>query len=363
LHIPKRVCTLALLLWCAGVCAGQTPHTAPKSKAADCATCHRSEAISQRATLMAHALELPGTNPILKAHPSLSFHRGDLTYTVTTQEGKSTYSVTDGAHTISLPIVWGFGAGAQTWLLFMDGRFYESTVSYFPEVNGLGITIGHESHTPKTLAEAIGRPLGPQDVEGCIGCHTTDAKMDDHLELSSFKSGVTCEHCHLGAAAHMSDALQNKYTSTPQSLGELSSEDISNFCGQCHRSWSTVVIQRSFGEDNVRFSPYRLALSRCFDGTDHRIGCLACHNPHVNLATSPAAYDAKCLACHALSSHTSSVPERPRSVAERPRPTPCPVAKSNCITCHMPKVKRADGHITFTDHFIRVVKPGEPYPD
>jgi formate-dependent nitrite reductase cytochrome c552 subunit len=41
----------------------------------------------------------------------------------------------------------------------------------------------------------------------------------------------------------------------------------------------------------------------------------------------------------------------------------CAVAKANCVSCHMPKVKLANEHITFTDHFIRIVRAGEPYPD
>jgi hypothetical protein len=29
----------------------------------------------------------------------------------------------------------------------------------------------------------------------------------------------------------------------------------------------------------------------------------------------------------------------------------------------MPKVSLPGGHAVFTDHFIRIVRPGEPYPD
>jgi hypothetical protein len=342
------------VLWLAGACLPACSAAGPSNKA-DCATCHKSEALSQRGTLMALALELPGANPILKMHPKLTFQRGAFTYTVTTQGTQTTYSITDGTHIISLPILWGFGAGAQTWLLSMDGKFYESLVSYFPSLDGLGITIGDETSTPHNIVEAMGRELGEQEVKSCFGCHTTGAIVNDKLDLTAFKPGVTCEHCHLGAAAHMADATRKNFTSTPPSLGDLSAEDLSNFCGQCHRTWSTVVLQRSFGENNVRFSPYRLALSKCFNGTDARISCVACHNPHVNVSTRPASYDAKCLACHAALVRTDS--------AAHPQAKACPIAKSNCVSCHMPKVARAGGHITFTDHFIRVVKPGEPYPD
>jgi len=39
------------------------------------------------------------------------------------------------------------------------------------------------------------------------------------------------------------------------------------------------------------------------------------------------------------------------------------VAKENCVSCHMPKVLLPGGHMKFTDHEIRVVKAGEPYPN
>jgi len=75
---------------------------------------------------MARALQLPGTNPALKAHPEMTFRKGAYSYTVATLNDKSTYSVTDGTHTIALPIRWSFGEGAQTWILEKDGKRYES---------------------------------------------------------------------------------------------------------------------------------------------------------------------------------------------------------------------------------------------
>jgi hypothetical protein len=41
---------------------------------------------------------------------------------------------------------------------------------------------------------------------------------------------------------------------------------------------------------------------------------------------------------------------------------PCPVAKSRCASCHMPKIDLPGAHYRFSDHRIRIVKPNEPYP-
>lgn len=349
--------TLAAVLGLA--VAGIAAPNAGAQQGAGCASCHAAESASQPVTLMAQALQLPGADPILRAHPRLTYRRGPYTYTVITQGKTSTYTVTDGVHTLSLPILWGMGAGAQTWLLSLNGKFYESLVSYFPSANQLGVTIGDENSTPRTLVEAMGRELGEQDVKSCFGCHATGAIVNDRLDLAALQPGVVCSHCHMGAEAHGAAAIKGDFNSVPPHLGALSAEDLSSFCGQCHRAWSTVVLHRWFGPMNVRFSPYRLALSKCFNGTDPRIRCVACHDPHRNVSENAASYDAKCLACHRVDPWAASV-LIPSSI-QRQAPA-CPIAKSNCVSCHMAKVKQAAGNLTFTDHFIRIVKDGAPYP-
>lgn len=307
---------------------------------------------------MSHALALPGANSLLTAYPKLTSRNGSYTYTIETRDGQSTYSVTDGTNTLTLPIRWSFGAKAQTWVLEHDGRMYESLVSYYPAISGLAVTTGDDKLIPRTLEEAIGRELTQSETKSCFGCHTTDALKEGKLNLESLKPGVTCEHCHAGAGTHLADASLGNFNSPPPSLGKLSSEEIANFCGQCHRSWSLVVRLRWRGETNVRFQPYRLTNSKCFDGADPRISCVACHNPHQNVVREESFYDAKCVACHSSTAHVVSTtsPKNTKS---------CPVAKSNCISCHMPQVElpRSGNHLTFTDHQIRVVKAGELYPN
>jgi hypothetical protein len=41
----------------------------------------------------------------------------------------------------------------------------------------------------------------------------------------------------------------------------------------------------------------------------------------------------------------------------------CPVSEKDCVICHMPKYDIPGMHYKFTDHWIRIAKPGEPYPD
>lgn len=347
------------LLWI--VCLPVRAQVKPVAVKSACASCHKAQTVSQPQTPMGRALMLPNVNPTLKANPNLKLRRGAYTYIVETHGDNSTYNVTDGVRTISAPIHWNFGAGVQAWLLERNGKVYESLVSYYPEIGGLDLTVGDEGLTPHTLDEAFGRELTESVLKECFGCHATGALANDKLNLESLKPGVTCEHCHAGANSHLLDAVRGDFDSTPPQLGKLSSENLSNFCGQCHRSWETVVRNHWRGEANVRFAPYRLANSKCFDGTDSRISCLACHDPHQDVVRQASWYDSKCLACHNSSAKpaSSTVTHETDSAAAKV----CPVAKGDCVSCHMPKVKLPDEHVTFTDHQIRIVKVGEPYPN
>jgi len=345
---------IGVLVWIA--CVPALAQQRQNNSASACTHCHAAQVTSQPQTPMGRAIELPGANPTLKAHPRMTFRRGAYSYTVETVGDKSTYTVSDGTHTISLPIVWSFGTGGQTWVLERQGQLYDSLVSYYPSIPGLDITMGEERISPHTLEEAMGRQLPQSEAKACFGCHATNAVSGGKLALESMETGVSCEHCHVGTNTHLMDAIQGDFGSAPPKLGKLSAEDISSFCGQCHHTWESVVRGRFNGEVNVRFQPYRLANSKCFDGTDRRISCLACHDPHQDVVRQDSSYDPKCLACHASSS-------QPASVSARAGAHPCPVANLNCVSCHMPKVNLPGGHMAFTDHEIRVVRPGETYPD
>lgn len=315
--------------------------------------------------MMGRALSLAGNNPVLEAHPSLTVQKGAFTYTVEMQNGRGAYSVSDGASTLSAPIVWSFGAGNQTWVLEREGRLYESLVSYYTSINGLDTTTGDDSIVPTTLEQAFGRPLDPVDARACFGCHSTGSAVDGQLALGALHPGIACARCHSGSLEHQASMNSGDLTVYPPDLRRFSAEDLSAFCGQCHRTWEMVVRSHWRGEANVRFQPYRLALSRCFDGSDARISCIACHDPHQQLVHDPAFYDAKCLACHTAAAHPSrqKISAAASDSVSASQPKSCPVSGSRCVTCHMPRTRMLGGHLFFTDHDIRVVHPGDAYPD
>ncbi len=323
-----------------------------------CASCHKSQSQTQPQTPMGRAIQLPGDDPILKDHPKLTVTKGAYTYSVETKGNATTYSVTDGTRTISLPLLWSFGEGSQSWVFQRNGHWFEGLVSYYPALTGLDTTIGDGGLTPHNLDEAFGRQLLPTEIQDCFGCHSSGVKRQAEFDPTGVQPGVTCGHCHQGSNAHALDAAQGALDTAPPSLGKLSTEGLSNFCGQCHRTWEGVIRNHLRGPIDVRFQPYRLANSKCFDGTDPRISCLACHDPHQDVVREDSSYDGKCLACHASAEgihNTSSGTKLPGKA--------CPVAKANCASCHMPKIDLPGGHVSFTDHQIRIVKTGEPFPN
>ena len=353
---PATFFTALLVAWLFTLAARPAPAQPAKPPAAvTCATCHHGVTSAFTTAPMRHAMEPQGRNPALDSHPDLGVTIGDYTYKVQTKDGNSTYTVSDGTGSMTIPIRWIFGQNSQTWVLEKDGHYYESMVSYFPRTNGLAITPGDQKITPHNLTEAMGRRLPLWETRTCFNCHGSGVTSGQRLDPAKVIPGLECEHCHAGAQQHLADSAQDNFKTLPASLKKLDAEQVSNFCGQCHRTWDTVMRNKWHGPAFVRFQPYRLEKSKCFIGNDPRISCLACHNPHQPLNQNVAYYDAKCLVCHGQTKAASATPVAAAKT--------CPVAKANCTACHMPKVELPGGNAQFTDHYIRVVKPGESYPD
>ena len=316
-----------------------------------CAACHPAQANPQPATSMAHAMETVAECSILRSHPLLTFHANGYSYKIERKGGQSIYSVTDGARTLMIPIGWAFGLGSagQTYVFVRDGVFYESFVSYYKEPDALDITMGDQKLHPSNLTEAAGRLMGDRERVTCFGCHSTGSVAGSKLTLESLIPGVQCERCHGPTENHLEGLKTgNARIFAMKKLGAMSAEETNEFCGQCHRTWAQIATNGPHGVLNVRFQPYRLTNSRCYDVDDARIKCTSCHDPHREVDKVAADYDVKCLACHG---------------GGKPEAKACKTASSDCTTCHMPKIDLPGAHHRFTDHDIRIVKANETYPD
>jgi hypothetical protein len=325
---------------------------------AKCLTCHTGMN-SQPSTGMGMAALDPRV-PNSLDYSSMSYRNGPYTVTMTKGTEGLQMTASDGKESLTIPVRWIFGQGysGQTFILEQDGKFYESRASYYKTISNLDLTIGHMHRLPTSLLAALGRPLPDEEVKKCFSCHTSENIFDGKLDVKQVHPGVTCENCH-GAGGQHASKMAVATTGTdgedaaifdPESLAPA---DMNDFCGSCHRTTRDVLDSGIRDIRNVRFQPYRLENSRCYDPSDERITCVACHDPHRNLKTSAVDYDRKCLACHLL---RGDKPDRKKAAA-------CRQAKGNCVTCHMPKLDLPGAHFAFTDHYIRVVQPNMPYPD
>jgi Cytochrome c554 and c-prime len=287
---------------------------------------------------------------------------GPYLYRISSGELGSRLEVSSGKQSILASIAWTFGAGVhgQTYILDHDGALYESQVSHFAALDGMDLTPGHTRTDAANLKNALGERLSTSAAARCFACHTTYATTDSKFDASRAVPGIHCEQCHGPGAQHIhairADQREEALKSilNPANLGPVESVD---FCGACHRTTLDVVEStEAYGPINLRFQPYRLEKSRCWGtGGDARLTCVACHDPHEPLVHDASFYDERCLACHTA--------RRSGSAAGDAAPAVCPVATSSCTSCHMPKSDVPEMHAQFTDHFIRIFRTGEKYPN
>jgi mono/diheme cytochrome c family protein len=314
---------------------------------------------------MALAMEPVANSKVLAGNPVMTFRSGPYSYEIRRQGNASTYKVTDGNETIALPILYAFGQGkaGQTYVLEYEGAYYESLVSYYNEVRGLDFTIGAARTVPESLRKALGRRLSDNEVGNCFSCHSTGGVVNGKLRLETMTPGIRCEACHGPGGPHAEAARKNEPSGgLIYNPGVLSGDQLAqDFCASCHRGNDEFGLLKTMELNNVRFQPYRMFHSKCYSD-DKRISCTACHDPHEPIQQDSAFYDSKCAACHAPKGKPTMARAKAATAPQATAP-PCKVATKDCVSCHMPKIGPPAAHFKFTDHFIRVVKPNEVYPN
>jgi hypothetical protein len=328
-----------------------------------CVRCHASRA-SQTETPMAQNMIPAASAEILHTHPALAFSANKFDYRIETGVNAAIYSVAGGGQRSSYALMWAFGTGrvAQSYLFKKeDGGFYEARASFFTNLKTLDFTPGRALTSPTGIAEAMYRPVGQAEVQRCFACHATAANIDGQFDEKHLIPGVTCEACHGPGASHASamDQRAGNESATAKpgifNPGDLLPADAVDFCGACHSSFWDVKLSGGKGDSTTRSAPYRLVTSKCWGTGDARLTCTACHDPHKQLDNETSAYDAICRSCHVNKRGEKTTASHP-GVA-------CPKAVKNCTDCHMEKVYVPEMHANFTDHRIRIVHPGEAFPE
>ena len=344
-----------------------TKLSAPADKfvgSAVCAECHAEIAKSQAQSEMAQSLVPASQSEYLTSQYGKHLAVDGFNYEILKTAQGPTFTLKTDKGSVTKPLAWAFGSGKISQVYTTpEGEIYnESHFSYFDSIHGFDITPAQpavrvsgqdEPAGEDAFRRATGRQVEMHEMRRCFACHAANVPAEG--PINNILAGATCETCHGPGAAHaaaMRANLQNVGTLI-MNPAHLRPVDQVDFCGSCHATSMDVQMAGSFGLASVRFPPYRLQNSACWRD-DARIQCTACHDPHKPLVHETAAYDQRCLACHVSGAAAKPDAAHPGRA--------CTVATKDCASCHMPKYEFPDVHHKFTDHDIRVVKPGETIP-
>jgi tetratricopeptide (TPR) repeat protein len=322
---------------------------------ARCASCHasiyKSEQTSLHSSTFQRGTELKGLP--LPDHPIRDPAEGGVSHTIKRLDGQVELETRDHDKAYRALVDYAFGSGDRGLSLVghdHSGRVRELRLSYYADGSAWDVTSGHLSQRPSG-ENFLGRPLSADDVQSCLFCHTTVARSArDRTGPEGVDRGIGCERCHGPGGNHLTAVELGFPDLAIARPGPNSGPQVVKMCAQCH----SPLVQEVSKTDPiaVRFPGTTLTWSKCFTASNATFDCLTCHNPHRNAEKSPAFYEDKCLSCHSKpAALTSNTPHGP----DGSRQTVCPVSpQKGCLTCHMPTVKTAIPHSTFTDHDIRV---------
>ena len=251
-----------------------------------------------------------------------------------------------------------YALGARDRYTCLVGRDEQGTVrvlrlSHYqgPAGSGWDRTKDQPPH-PQRLEDFLGEPYEPPDgTNECLKCHTTTARSArERTGPEAADHAIGCEGCHGPGGLHPAalaapfpdSAILNPARASPAALNQL--------CGRCHSQHLLKMPSSMADPAWARFPGSTLPQSRCYTESGAGLSCSTCHDPHRDVETSSAFYEARCLSCHT----GRTAPETAATTDQAFRST-CPVnARGGCLSCHMPKVPYPSLHTTFTDHYIRV---------
>ena len=333
-----------------------------------CASCHTNISSIQSGSEMARAAFRFSGGAAGEPAPGV-FKDGTYIYRVISNDPSPGHSfeVSSNSRSNSYPITWTMGAGdhGQTYVLDKNGEMFESQASSFSFIHGLSLTPGHKPAEEGSIENAFGVPLKGDAALRCFACHTTASSANSKLNAADAVPGIHCEACHGPGRDHVEAIRAGQLAQARQAIfnpASLTPTATIDFCGACHRTMMDVVMREPEpGAFTVRFQSYRLEESRCWKATkDARLACTQCHNPHAPLVKDEQSYDQECLTCHNPEKNTKThVSARAGSAT----PKACPKATANCVSCHMPRTDVSEMHSKFVDHYIRIVRPGQPVPN
>ncbi len=342
---------LLVALWAIALNA-QTSHTAPLgskhgfvgSKA--CYGCHSAIYRSFEKTAMGRSMTLAAEWSTNMLPPQAS-----ITQTVT---GRSfeVFHNTAGWHqkesepqvfTAEYPLEYAVGSGANglTFLIRRGSYLFQAPLSYYSKTKKWDFSPGYE---------AVDLGFSRSVPEECINCHAGRASplrsRPGAFEDPPFQElAIGCENCHGPGRSHVQSL--GKQLGSIVNPAKLPPRLAENICMNCHQTGDARVLQP--GKNFTDFHPgdwlfdtavilkrpaqtgeqpnsdllehySAMEASRCFRESNGKLGCLTCHDPHVQPRQTETAgyFRSKCLTCH--NEQSCTVPLKDQS-GDSPRTT------------------------------------------
>ena len=292
----------------------------------------------------------------------------------TTADGKDVFR-----ETRKLDWIIGSGANGSGAIVRQDDYLFEAPLSFYAKPHRWALSPGYEFGD-----YGFNRPILP----GCIVCHSGQPRpvLDGNgrfQEPPFVELAIGCENCHGPGRSHVAAAQMGSPLGSITNPAKLSLWLADNICMSCHQTGDARVLQagktyRDFRpgaelddtlsiflvpfsrdsapkpKDDLLEHYLSMRLSKCYLKSGGRLGCISCHDPHVQPSQQegPAYFRQKCLACH-----TEKSCAVPLSLRQHKMPP------DDCAGCHMPKRDvTVISHSVLTNHRI-VAEAEEPFPD
>ncbi|MFM8891535.1 MAG: hypothetical protein ACKOTB_07915 [Planctomycetia bacterium] len=362
----------------------ERPHDFVGSAA--CGRCHAEIAASFARSPMGESLAAIGSERVIERYPSPTVTDRSLEYRAErSASGVSHHeslrdAAGDALYDLAAPVRFALGSGTlgRSYLVEHGGRLYQSPLGWYAGGDRWDLSPGFRGPASQRFERSIG--------DGCLACHAGAVEPGPATGRYGprvfTEAAIGCERCHGPGGRHVA-AMEARERGeppadacivNPATLDAARREDV---CNQCHLAGEALIPRagrslfdfrpgdrledtrvvlvtsesaRSAGSKPVGHVE-QMRTSRCFRGSDGRLGCVSCHDPHAPPPTGDDAalfHRARCAACHETA--PCSLPQ-----TERDRPP----AAGSCVHCHMPR-QTTEGvpHTGLTDHTI----PRRPSP-
>jgi tetratricopeptide (TPR) repeat protein len=274
----------------------------------------------------------------------------------------------------------GSGRTGRSYIVERDAHLFMSPLTWYAD-HGWDLSPGYEVNNSN-----FNRPV----VAECLFCHANQA---DHIAgtLNEYKSpifaghAIGCQRCHgpgeLHVAAQLAGTADVERDLTIVNPADLAPALRESVCQQCHLGglvrvetrgrrredfrpglpWHTVEAvylsadaESTDGGSSKSDEPAKdvdrfvghveqMHTSGCYVGSNGKLGCISCHDPHGLPAESAKVefYRQRCLQCHGEADCDLPAPERRKRQAD-----------DSCYACHMPQAATQIRHAAATDHRI-----------